>query len=84
MQTENEAKRHSDGRKATSGSLPQAALGCDGATLSRCALMSEEVLGGEPRRTVKRGNVRIVSPMFGYVVPVGPGSTQKADGAPGY
>ena len=46
--------------------------------------MLEEVLGGEPRRTVKRGNVRIVSPMFGYVVPVGPGSTQKADGAPGY
>lgn len=27
VQTENEAKRHSDGRKATSGSLPQAALG---------------------------------------------------------
>ena len=27
VQTENEAKRHSDGWKATSGSLPQAALG---------------------------------------------------------
>lgn len=46
--------------------------------------MSEEVLGGEPRRTVKWRNVRIVSPMFWYVLPGGPGSTQKADGAPGY
>ena len=44
--------------------------------------MSEEVLGGEPRRTVKWRNVRIVSPMFWYVLPGGPGSTQKADGAP--